>query len=260
MLAELFDRVFNRLDKQWKPEITKITDHTGTSRMGYIKPDGQWAALCQTSRPEPTWPSPMVVNSTQSLIDYLRKFSDERSVLCLNTDGILFIQDFSDSPQDPAYRDHRLVFPAQYDADFLGASRTLVRAVGNWVNFDTFENVLDEIGAYTLNYTAIESALQTMEGHESAKVQRTKTSYNIEVSGRVTAAVDIPPSLAINLSFMGEKFNVIFPLRVKVDNKTLQFMLVNSGQLAKAEFEILRSIKARVAEAFPDLLFVEGRL
>lgn len=50
------------------------------------------------------------------------------------------------------------------------------------------------------------------------------------------------------------------PLRLSVENKQVQFMLVENGSITKARMNVLRSITAEVQAALPELLAINGRI
>ena len=262
MLAELFDKVFNRLDTRHKPELVTFAKPNGALNGGFFTGDGRWSSLYE-GLADPKFPA-VKVFSAQSLIAYASthastEIAEKATILSVSRAGLRLVVDYVQHG-DPQRREHVVEFPAVYDQECEAAAAAITGALGKWIVLDAFDALLDKCAPFIANFTALEDAASNMEGHETAKIAKTKTSYQVAVSGDVTCTVDIPKAVEVRLMFMGNPVAADIPIRLTVENKQVKFHLVDNGALAKAQMQVLRAIKAEVVAALPDLLVIDGSI
>lgn len=262
-LAALFERVFNRLDTRYKPEIIYGENpKTGEETVGYFKPDGNYHLLW-SGDPAAKFPA-VTVYDTASLIAYLERYGAASieaasAILYVNQNGLVGVIDYG-AEAEPDYRKHQVKFPAAWDESCKTAADAITRAIGNWIDFDQFAGLLDKCASFIGNFAALESATASIEGSESTKIARTAASYQVQTSGEVASKVEIPKAVAINLLFMGQLVRTELPLRLQVKDKLVQFYLIDNGAITAAKARILTEIKQQVAERFDGLLVLEGTI
>lgn len=266
-ITGLFDKVFQRLDTRYEPKLLpELKDpKTGAKQIGYFKPDGTLAVVWQ-GLPDPKFP-PLSVFSAASMIAYIAHHANEadgpiemgRSILAVNQSGLHFIVDYGGA-EEPERREHKVTFPASFDEECSAAAGAIKDALGRWIALESFDQLLDKCAPFIGNFAALESATSNMEGHESAKIAKTATSFQVQVIGEVACAVDIPKAVSVRLMFMGNPIEANIPLRLTVKDKQVLFHLVDNGAIAKAQMEALRKIKAEVVSAFPALLVIDGTI
>lgn len=262
-IAALFERIFNRLDTRYKPELIKETNpKTGEPNIGYFKPDGSFHGLW-IGEPTPKFPA-VTVYDTASLIAYLERYgaasiTGQAAILYVNQAGLTGVIDYG--PQlEAARRGHQVKFPAAWDESCRTGAESICGATGKWISLDAFTALLDKCAPFLANFAALESATSSIEGTETTKVTKTATSTQLQTMGEVASKVDIPRAVAVQLSFMGQVVNAELPLRLKVDNKQVQFYLIDNGAITAAKARILTSIKQAIADHFDGLLVLEGTI
>lgn len=262
MLAELFKAVFDRLDTRFVAKVETLKDSTGSVHTGYFKPNGEWQSIVK-GLPDPKFPA-VKVYSAKSLVDYSnshasRAIDEARSVLTVNRTGLQLYIDYG-AGEGAERKEQGVTFPAAFDEECEGAAAAIKGALGKWTSLEAFDGLLDKCAPFIGNFIQLEEAASNMEGHESAKLKKTATSFQVEVQGEVTCAVEIPKVMKIQLLFMGNPIQADVPLRLKVENKQVFFHLVDNGALAKAQMEVLRKIKTEVIAALPKLLVIDGTI
>lgn len=213
-ITGLFDKVFQRLDTRYEPRLLpEIKDpKTGARQIGYFKPDGTLAVVWQ-GLPDPKFPA-VSVFSAASMIGYVEHHANQedgpipkgRSILSVNKNGLFFVVDYGGA-EDPERREHRVSFPASFDEECAQAAGAIKGALGKWIALEAFDALLDKCAPFISNFTALESATSSMEGHESAKIAKTATNFQVQVTGEVACAVDIPKAMSVQLMFMGNPIN-----------------------------------------------------
>jgi hypothetical protein len=262
-LAGLFERIFNRLDTRHKSEIIEsMNPKTGEKQIGYFKPDGLFQGLW-VGEAMAKFPS-VTVYDTESLVAYLDRYGSlaiesQRSVLYVNQNGLVGVIDYGIESASER-RSHQVTFPAAWDEECRPAADLIIKATGRWIGFEAFTELLDKCAPVLANFAALESATSSIEGHESAKISRTARSYQVQVTGEVACAVEIPKVVAVQLMFMGQPVSAELPLRLTVKDKQVQFYLIDDGAITAAKARILTSIKQSVAERFAGLLVIEGTI
>lgn len=262
-LAGLFERIFNRLDTRYKPEIIDSENpKTGEKQIGYFKPDGSYQGLW-TGEATPRFPA-VTVYDTESLAGYLERYGSraidgQRSILYVNQGGLFGVIDYGIEGSSE-HRRHQVKFPAAWDEACRPAAELITKSVGRWIGFEQFVELLDKCAPALANFGALESATSSIEGHESAKISRTARSYQVQVTGEVACAVEIPKVVALQLIFMGQLVTADLPLRLTVKDKQVQFYLIDDGAITAAKSRILTAIKRQMAERFEGLLVIEGSI
>lgn len=261
--AELFDRVFKRLDTRYEPKIIESKHpKTGAKVLGYFKPDGSYQVLSSGDE-DPKFPA-VTVYDEASLVKYLNHFATNtmtggHSLLYVNQGGLFGVIDYG-TEGDPLMRHERVTFPAAWDEACRPGAEAIMKCIGRWIEFDTFVEMLDKCAPFITNFAAIESATASIEGHESAKITRTSKSYQVQTSGEVACAVEMPKAVAVQLIFMGLLVRAELPLRLTVKDKQVQFYLVDNGAITAAKAEILSNIKRAVSSVLPGLVVIEGTI
>lgn len=265
MYEQLAQQLFERMDRRIDPPtIQTINDpKTGAPVMGHFTPLGGWVPIA-TGEPKIHRFPPVFVHSAASLVAYATAHATEaiatgRALLAVNKDGLVLSIDYGAAEEAEARR-HTVTFAAKFDEECEVAAKAILESLGKWVPLATFESLLDKCAPFIVNFAHLEEAACNMEGHETARIARTKQSYNVTVQGEVTSAVDIPKVVSVVLGFMGHEIQAEIPLRLTVENKQVQFMLVDNGAIAKARMAVLKSIMGNVQSTLPNLLTISGRI
>lgn len=265
MLAEFLQTIFARLDiKTASPIVVNFTNPKDQSIVtGYFNHDGGWCPLAASGPKEFKFPS-VIVHSADSLVDYAKAHADMaieegRAILYTNRTGLFLSIDYG-AGEEAEEMKHRVAFPAAFDEECEVAASAIKDALGKWISLAVFDSLLDKCAPFIKNFAHLEEAASNMEGHETAKIAKTASSFQVQITGEVSCAVDIPKIVAVELLFMGHVISAEIPLRLTVQDKQIKFHLVDNGMIARAQMAVLRSIKAAVRAELGPLLSIDGKI
>lgn len=276
----IFDDVFKwlsaRVDR--RPEPFQWSNPSGDHGVAVVYDEGQSLHVLSVPEKKPKAEFARVqCADAASLASYLQRHAiTSRSIVFANEGGLFAVMDYCE-PGDwmarvdgadvavpildkPGLSLRRAEMVAQWSPECAAAMKQLGEHAGKWISLDAMESFLDVAAPFIRDVATVRDVLLDLDGAELVSAKRTKTGSELQIGTNVQAKDDrkIPGSLRFVARFMGGTVEMESPLRVRIQNRAIQFLIVDNGAIRKAKMEAV-SMAAQAIRA-DGWFVVEGSL
>lgn len=253
----IFDWLRERLERRPEPFTWTDPQHkTGGVGICFSKSEEVRILSTPEAKPVPKF-SPVICTDAAALIAYLgRHATPKETIVFANLSGLSACLDYTEPVEDPdavlsrpGRATRRVTMPSAWSPDCAAALSAIEGIIGKWISLEQLETTLDVAGPFIKDLTMVRDTLMDLEGAEVVSAKRTMSGTSVQIGANVQAKEDrkIPPTLVFGGRFMGQTVVMEAPLRLRIQNRSIQFLLADNGCINKAKADAINGASAAIS-------------